>query len=62
MKKTYLTPALLAVKLSTTGMMANSPFQFTDDGESGSGGVNNVNADGAALVKSHSVWDDGWDE
>jgi hypothetical protein len=43
-------------------MIANSPFQFTDDGESGSGGVNNVNADGAALVKSHNIWDDGWDE
>lgn len=58
MKKKYLTPALLIVKLGTTGMLANSPFSFTNDGESGSGGINNVNAEEAALVRRHYIWDD----
>lgn len=61
MKKIYESPEVLIVKLSTVNMMATSPMNFSGDGESGGGGLNDDDdASGDAMVKGGGVWDENW--
>ena len=63
MKKIYKTPETEVTMIAPASMIANSPFTFSEDGNSGSGTVTDEDATDEALVKgrgTHNVWDDDW--
>ena len=59
MKKTYMAPETLSIKVSTQSMIAASPrgILFGDNG-TGSIEVQNGNATGTAMGRGGSDWDD----
>lgn len=59
MKRTYIIPAISVINVESTPLMAAS-LNFSEDGGSGSGKLNDENATGDALSKEHTfeIWDD----
>ena len=55
MKKTYIIPELLIVRVQSQKMISSSPLNFTSS-ESGSAGLNTEGAEYDALVKQISMW------
>lgn len=62
MKKTYIIPAMEAMKVAQCLPIAGSDGDLTKNGDNYTGGLKNQNATGAGLVKdnSYDVWDDDW--
>ena len=59
MKKTYITPAMLEVRLGTVNIICGSDLR--KEGDNVVGSVYNTNATGVGLTKeSKSVWDEEW--
>jgi hypothetical protein len=62
MKKTYINPSMLVVRLGLTQPIAGSG-SLGITGDSGSATFYNADAEGAAMTKGSSdvnVWDDEW--
>jgi len=58
-KKTYITPAMLEVRLGTVNIICGSDLR--KEGDNVVGSVYNSNATGAGLTKeSKSLWDEEW--
>lgn len=60
MKKTYFSPNTLVQQIELQGMIARSPnstMQFNGDG-TGSGKLQNENAEGDAMSRGAGLWDD----
>ena len=59
MKKTYITPAMLEVRLGTVNIICGSDLR--KDGDNVVGSVYNSNAtDENAMVKGTNIWDEEW--
>ena len=60
MKKTYIIPEALTVKLGTCKMMANSPLSVTNDKDQYNLGDDSAPDGADAMVKGKSLWDEEW--
>ena len=60
MKKTYIIPEALTVVLGTCKMMANSPLNVANDGDTYNLGDDPAPSGENAMVKGNSLWDEEW--
>ena len=60
MKKTYITPEMLAVALSMNNIIAQSPLNIQNTGDTTSLSDKSATEGGEAMVKGTNVWDEEW--
>ncbi len=60
MKKTYITPEMLAVALSMNNIIASSPLDIKESGDTASLSDKSATEGGEAMVKSVNLWDEEW--
>jgi len=60
MKKTYITPEMLAVALSMNNIIAQSPLNIKETGDTTSLSDKSATSGEAAMVKGTNVWDEEW--
>ncbi|MBQ9645855.1 MAG: hypothetical protein IJV24_05825 [Prevotella sp.] len=58
MKKTYMTPTTTENVVAWDNEMLAGSLNFSDDGESGIGSLEDEDADGDALSRGRSIWDE----
>ena len=60
MKKTYITPEMLAVALSMNNIIASSPLDIQNTGDTASLSDKSATEGGEAMVKGVNLWDEEW--
>ena len=60
MKKTYITPEMLAVALSMNNIIASSPLDIKETGDTASLSDKPADSGADAMVKGTNVWDEEW--
>ena len=60
MKKTYITPEMLTVALSMNNIIAASPLDIQNTGDTAPLSDKSATSGEAAMVKSTNVWDEEW--
>ena len=60
MKKTYITPEMLAVALSMNNIIAQSPLNIQNTGDTTSLSDKSATEGGEAMVKGVNLWDEEW--
>ena len=60
MKKTYITPEMLAVALSMNNIIAQSPLNIQNTGDTAPLSDKSATEGGDAMVKGTNVWDEEW--
>ena len=60
MKKTYITPEMLAVALSMNNIIAQSPLNIQNTGDTAPLSDKSATENGEAMVKGTNVWDEEW--
>ena len=60
MKKTYITPEMLAVALSMNNIIAQSPLNIKETGDKAPLSDTPATSGADAMVKGTNVWDEEW--
>ncbi|MBQ9169793.1 MAG: hypothetical protein IJ148_03070 [Bacteroidaceae bacterium] len=60
MKKTYITPEALTVVLSMNNIIASSPLNIKETGDTTSLSDKSATSGADAMVKGVNVWDEEW--
>lgn len=58
MKKIYMQPELIEFNIAVQPLMAGSDITFSEDGETGTGKLNDVEAEGPGMSRGRGFWDD----
>lgn len=59
-KKTYITPEMLSVALSMNNIIAQSPLNIKNTGDTAPLSDKSANSGADAMVKGTNVWDEEW--